>query len=249
MNRKLGEVIFDQEGVQVVVFSIENEANGLDIISTNQYLIINSNRGFLIDPGGMVLAQDLADAVGHFIPIENLEYIFFSHQDPDVLSSIEFWSMATPAKLLVPSVWERFISHFAILDFARVVPIEDEGVSLQFGTSPLQFIPAHFLHSPGNLTVYEHHSKILFSGDIGAAIFPPDKQMQYTTDFHSFKEFAQGFHQRYMAGNRACRRWVSLVQDLEIAMIAPQHGAIYKEKAVKEFLEWFSNLECGVDLL
>jgi flavorubredoxin len=32
-------------------------------------------------------------------------------------------------------------------------------------------------------------------------------------------------------------------------MIAPQHGPVYRGNAVKEFLAWFKDLQCGVDLM
>ena len=32
-------------------------------------------------------------------------------------------------------------------------------------------------------------------------------------------------------------------------MIAPQHGAIYTGESVAAFLDWLSNLRCGIDLL
>jgi len=31
--------------------------------------------------------------------------------------------------------------------------------------------------------------------------------------------------------------------------MAPQHGAIYEKNEFKEFLKWFDNLQCGIDLI
>ena len=53
-----------------------------------------------------------------------------------------------------------------------------------------------------------------------------------------------------MASNKACQKWVSLVENLEIEYIAPQHGAIIRGKQnVEKFLQWLKQLRCGVDLL
>ena len=52
-----------------------------------------------------------------------------------------------------------------------------------------------------------------------------------------------------MASNRAARLWVEAVSALDIQMIAPQHGPVYRGAAVPAFLEWFRELECGVDLM
>lgn len=41
-----------------------------------------------------------------------------------------------------------------------------------------------------------------------------------------------------------------MVRQLDIEMIAPQHGAILKGKdMVNKFIDWVENLETGVDLM
>lgn len=48
---------------------------------------------------------------------------------------------------------------------------------------------------------------------------------------------------------KAARYWVDAVSQLDVAMIAPQHGPIYRGRAVADFLDWFRQLECGIDLM
>jgi len=38
------------------------------------------------------------------------------------------------------------------------------------------------------------------------------------------------------------------VRQLDVQMIAPQHGAPMVGPAVREFIDWVERLECGVDL-
>ncbi len=52
-----------------------------------------------------------------------------------------------------------------------------------------------------------------------------------------------------MASNSIARRWAETVRALNPIMIAPQHGAIYKDEQVNNFLNWISNLKCGIDYL
>lgn len=41
-----------------------------------------------------------------------------------------------------------------------------------------------------------------------------------------------------------------MVRQLDIKMIVPQHGAIFKGRdIVNKFIEWVENLEIGVDLI
>ena len=53
------------------------------------------------------------------------------------------------------------------------------------------------------------------------------------------------FHQRWMPSNRAKNDWVNRVRHLDIEILAPQHGRIYKGDDVKRFLDWFEALEVG----
>ena len=39
------------------------------------------------------------------------------------------------------------------------------------------------------------------------------------------------------------------VRILNPAMLAPQHGAIYKDENVDKFLNWLGGLECGIDFI
>jgi len=60
----------------------------------------------------------------------------------------------------------------------------------------------------------------------------------------------EGFHRRYMTGNRAMSLWADMARKLDIEIIAPQHGALFRGKPmVKKFIDWSASLECGVDLM
>jgi flavorubredoxin len=117
---------------------------------------------------------------------------------------------------------------------------------LPLGSSELLVLPAHFLHSCGNFHLYDPVSKIFYSGDLGASIGTEAREV---ADFDAHLPHMEGFHKRYMAGNKALRAWVAMARKLEIETIAPQHGALFKGKAmVGRFLDWCEGLQCGMDL-
>ncbi len=226
----------------------EHEEKGL--VQTNQYLIIDRGKGVLLDPGGVSVLPRVMAAVSTYISPEDIEILFYTHQDPDVSSGISLWVKNTPAKAYISKLWIRFMPHFGSLDLDRIVPIEDHGGSVNLPSgAKIHFIPAHFLHSTGNFTLFDERSGILFSGDIGAAVFPEGERYVFVEDFDKHLPYMEGFHKRYMASRQACSLWVSLVERYEPKMIAPQHGAIFRGESVKRFLEWFRNLESGVDII
>ncbi len=238
--------LFDSGGHRNLMF---NELCSGEMIQANQHLIIHGKEAMLLDPGGhKVFSRLLAESSGAMAPA-SLTYLFFSHQDPDVVAAANGWLMATDAKALAPSLWMRFIPHFGIDDYAvkRMSGIPDEGMTVMLGGQPIEIIPAHYLHSPGNYHVYDPVAKILYSGDIGASV-----GIEYADvpNFADHLKYTEGFHRRYMASNRALREWVGRVRKLDIEIMAPQHGAQYRGKAmVAEFLAWAEQLACGVDLI
>jgi flavorubredoxin len=221
-------------------------------VQTNQYLIISRDKGILLDPGGIINFPHVNSIVASYISPEKVEVIIYSHQDPDVSSGIGLaLSTYKNAKAYVSRLWMRFAPHFGIdrEDLRRMLPVEDRGTRINIPTGYLELIPAHFLHSAGNFSVYDPQSKILFSGDIGASVMPDDNFYFEVKDFRSHIRYMEGFHKRYMKSQVATRKWVSMVRRLKVDIIAPQHGAIMRGKVAEEFLSWLENLRCGVDLI
>jgi flavorubredoxin len=141
------------------------------------------------------------------------------------------------------------MSHYGFMEMSRVMSLPDHGAKLNFGQEFLQFVPAHFLHSPGNFTVYDSKSKIIFSGDIGAAIVDSPEGYKKVESFEAHIEHLVGFHQRYMGSNKLCRAWVAQLKKLDISMIAPQHGFVFEGEDAQKFMNWLEALECGSDLI
>lgn len=218
-------------------------------IHANQHVIIHDSVGIILDPGGHKIFSKAFSETNACLQGGKLKYIFLSHQDPDIVAALNGWLMTTDAVAYTSSLWIRFIPHFGVDSMVqdRLKPIPDEGMSLDLNGVQLLLLPAHFLHSCGNIQLYDPVSKILYSGDLGAA---PERPYLEVEDFDSHAKLMEGFHQRYMASSQALKCWVKMVRELDIDIIAPQHGAWMKGKdMVSRFLTWCDNLQCGIDLL
>lgn len=215
------------------------------IIDTNQYIVITKNNALLMDPGGIELFSAMLSAVIKQVPANKITHIFASHQDPDIISSLGLWDQAIPsATLHSPWLWESFIRHFGMKSITYAA-IPDQGNSLRLDNINLDFIPAHYLHSSGNFNVYDSKAKILMSGDIGAALEVVDAPL-FVEDFNEHIGKMKMFHQRWMPSNKAKNDWVHRVRKLDIDMMCPQHGRIFKGDDVKRFLDWFEGLDVGI---
>lgn len=222
---------------------------GGEMVPTNQVLIHNGEEAILLDPGGHKVHYEVINEVSALVPINDLKYLFFSHQDPDIVAAANAWLMLTEAEAYISTLWLRFIPHFGVdeLMLPRLHGIADEGMRLPLGNSEVVFIPAHFLHSAGNFQVYDPLSKTLFSGDLGASIGPAYVNV---TDFEQHIPYMEGFHRRYMPSNRANRYWADMVRGLDIERIVPQHGAIFPTRELSaQFIDWIAESPGAVQIL
>lgn len=215
------------------------------IIDTNQYMVVTNDNALLMDPGGIELFSAMLTTVIKSVPVDKITHLFASHQDPDIISSLGLWDQVLEdATLHSPWIWEGFIRHFGMQNITYS-PIEDEGGRIQLDGVGLEFIPAHYLHSSGNFNVFDPASGILMSGDIGAAMDTDDAPL-FVDDFDAHIPRMKLFHQRWMPSNEAKQDWVNRVRELDVKMLCPQHGRIFRGDDVHRFLDWFEALEVGL---
>jgi len=215
------------------------------LIDTNEYLVINNGEGLLTDPGGSEIFHAVFAAICTEFDPHKICGLFASHQDPDIISSLGLWLDFNPElKCYLSWLWGSFIPHFGGND-TTFISIPDDGMEIRVGNLPLRAVPAHYLHSSGNFQLYDPQAKILFSGDVGAALMPQGEDDLFVTDFNKHIRFAEGFHRRWMGSTVARDDWCERAAKMEIDMLCPQHGAIYQGEDVMRFINWFAGLEVG----
>ncbi len=246
----MSHTLYDDGDHKVVLFTDLVKGDG---IQANQLYIENHHHSAIFDPGGALTYQPLHMAISKMASIKDLDFVIASHQDPDIITSMDKWLMYTEAKIVISKLWERFLPHLVPgylseqQEESRIIPIPDQGAIIKFGESSIKALPAHFLHSVGNFHFYDTTSKILFSGDMGASL-TESEHGKPVEDFEKHIKKMIGFHQRYMVSNKACKLWANMVRELDVQMMVPQHGRPFEgPEMVNNFLDWISDLECGVD--
>jgi len=225
----------------------QDPAKPENIIDTNQIVICSGNDTVLLDPGGMEIFPNFLAALTEKVSIESIKHIFLSHQDPDIGSSLSLWRRICndDVKIYLPWMWASFVAHFDVE--STLISVPDEGMTMRLSNGrALDMIPAHFLHSPGNLHMYDPRANILFSGDIGAALMPTAARKGFFVEkFDLHTQYMEGFHQRWLGYADARDAWISQIRRLAPAMIVPQHGLCFKDDNVGAFLDWLGDLEIG----
>lgn len=250
-NLGVGHILF--QGGEHTVRLFTDLVTG-DGIQANQLFISHGHHSALFDPGGNLTYQPLHTAISRITSIRELDYVMATHQDPDIITSLDKWLMYTDAKIVISKLWQRFLPHLvpgyiSEKSEGRIIAIPDQGMELEFGDNVIKALPAHFLHSVGNFHFYDPVSRILFSGDVGASL-TDSEHGRGVQDFDRHIKKMVGFHERYMVSRKACHLWANMIRRLDVVMIVPQHGRPFiGYKMVNKFLDWIENLNCGVDLI
>jgi flavorubredoxin len=223
--------------------------DGGEAVQSNQFLLINQQHSAILDPGGNLAYNELYMGLVAHCPPHQLDLLLASHADPDIIASLDRWMTASPAKVYISTVWERFVPHFCKpgKTAGRIVGIPDSGMRIPLGTNELVALPAHFLHAEGNFQFWDPVSRILFSGDLGTSIGADPRRE--VTSLRPHLPFMEAFHRRYMVSRKVLRLWARMVAPLGIRKIVPQHGAVIAGEAVREFIDWVQGLDCGIDLV
>ncbi|HTY99929.1 MAG TPA: MBL fold metallo-hydrolase, partial [Rhodocyclaceae bacterium] len=85
------------------------------VIDTNEFLIASGQNGMLLDPGGAEIFPAVLSALSKEFDPTCIDYIFASHQDPDIASSLALWlEVSTGLKCLVSWLWGNFMPHYGV---------------------------------------------------------------------------------------------------------------------------------------
>ncbi len=219
-----------------------------EALRSNIYLIKDKREGIIIDCGSREEFQETIKRIKQVMPITYITKVFANHQDPDVTSAMVDWLELNPNIEIITSPNTNVLIKHYMTDGKEYKYFNTEtnpSLTLSSG-AVLEFIPSPFMHSPGAVTIYNRHTKTLFSGDIWAAI-SLEWKLLLEDDFNEHKEHMDFFHQGYIASNKVARNFLINFKDREVTNIMPQHGSIIAQENVNKAFAYLKNLKCGMD--
>jgi flavorubredoxin/nanoRNase/pAp phosphatase (c-di-AMP/oligoRNAs hydrolase) len=218
-----------------------------NLADTNQVLIVDDGQAMLVDPGGFETFPSVLAALTERVPVEAVKRIFLSRQDPDVASSVPLWLRVCSGgvDVVTSQLWQDVVTH---LDAGcSVTPIPDEGMDIPVGANvSVSALAAHYLPSPGGFHLYDAEARALYTGAVGSAMPPPEGWNGYVVqDFDAHAELMRDWHQRWMPSDAARDAWLSKVASLDLDLLVPQRGMVFKGDNVARFIDWFAGLRLG----
>jgi len=208
------------------------------------YFIENGDESILIDPGSMLEFEAVMEKVSQVTDLKNIKYIILHHQDPDLCAAvpeIEKRINRNDLEIITHSRMTVLIKHYQVTSKYYEIDKKNLKISLKSGLE-LQFLTTPYCHSPGAFVTYEPKSKVLFSSDIFGGL---EESWNFYAKENYFEQ-AKAFHATYMPSKDIFNYALRKIEQLDINLIAPQHGSIIERKYVYNLIEDMKNLECGL---
>jgi len=220
-------------------YSIHNGA------TYNAYLIIDEKIA-LIDTVMAPFANELLDRISEVVDPADIDYVISNHVEMDHSGAIPAVMMAAKNAVLVtsdPNGLKGLIAHYgASYQYHEV----KAGDILSLGKRTLTFVATPMLHWPDNMVTYCPEEKILFSNDAFGQHYISNKNFDDEGDISEILYETKNYYANILMpfGSQA-KKALSVVEGLDLDMIAPSHGVIWRSY-VKQVLEAYHTYTDGV---
>jgi len=216
----------------VVLIPLPQETN------YNAYLVKGEEKTALIDTVNPGFEKEFENKINMISNLEKLDYLIMNHAEPDHASAIRYiMDMAPKAVFVTTDKGVKMASLYHELPEARVKVVAD-GDSLDLGGKTLRFIEAPWLHWPETMFTYLPEDKVLFPCDFFGA---HTAQGVYDEDIEDLIPLAKRYYGEIMMPfGKPGAKALEKIKDLDIKIIAPSHGPIYKnpQRILEPYAKW-----------
>ncbi len=205
----------------------------------NAYLIRGSDRVALLDTVDPAMAHVL---LGYLEQVPRIDYVVSHHAEQDHSGSLPRVLERYPEArvLCTPQAKALLMDHLGIPE-ERIQTVAD-GETVSLGDRTLQFIHTPWVHWPETMVTYLPEERILFTCDwLGSHLATSDL---YVTDEGKVYEAAKRYYAEIMMPfRRIIQHNLAKIADLDIGMIAPSHGPIYRrpEMILQAYRDWVAD--------
>lgn len=206
--------------------------------SYNAYFVKGEEKTALIDTVNPGFEKELHEKINMISNLEKLDYLIMNHAEPDHASAIRYIMDRAPNSVLVTTdEGVKMASLYHNLPEARIKIIA-EGDSLDLGGKTLHFIEAPWLHWPETMFTYLPEDKVLFPCDFFGA---HTAQGIYDEELEDLIPLAKRYYGEIMMPfGKMGAKALEKIKNLDIKIIAPSHGPIYKnpQRILEPYAKW-----------
>ena len=206
-------------------------------ITYNAYLIMDE-KITLIDTCKATFADELVQRISQVVDPAKIDVVITNHVEMDHSGSLPVIHKIAPNAEIYASAGagvNELRAHFGI----EATPVKT-GDTLCIGERTLSFVTTPMVHWPDNMVTYSDVDKILFSNDAFGQHFASSKRFDDEVGLPEVLAQAKKYYANIvMPYSRHVVRALDALGGLDIDMIAPSHGVIWRSH-VAEILETYA---------
>ncbi len=209
----------------------------------NAYLIMDE-KITLIDTVKYYLYDEMIERISKVVDPSKIDIIISNHVEMDHSGGLPRLMELCPNATLItsPNGAKGLETHYKKHWNYKIMKTGD---SIQLGKTSLQFILEQMVHWPDNMACYMPQTKILFSNDaFGQHLATSERfDSQYPLDIIML-EAKKYYANIVLPYDTQTQKVLDAVSTLDIAMIAPSHGIIWKDHVgaiVTQYNNWAAN--------
>ena len=210
----------------------------------NAYLIVDEKIA-LIDTCKAPFAEDLIARIADIVDPASIDYLVSLHGEMDHSGSLPALLDVAPGATVVtgaPKGADILRAHYG--DDLPVQAVKTGDV-LDLGKRSLSFVQTPMVHWPDNMVAYDAFDRILFSNDAFGQHLATSKRFDDEVGLPEVLVQAQKYYANIvMPYGRQVAKALGALEGLDIALIAPAHGVIWRSH-VAEILEAYRAWSSG----
>ena len=207
----------------------------------NSYIVLDEKTA-VIDAVKAPYVDDLLRKIQAHTSLDKIDYLVVNHAEPDHSGGIPGVMKACPnAKVVCSAKCRKALEmHYDTADWE--FEIVKTGGSISLGSRTLQFVETPMVHWPESMFTYVPEEKLLFSMDAFGQHYASAARF----DDHECREVLLHEAKTYFANivmlyARPIRNTMQAAASLDIEMIAPSHGVIWRKhvaEILKAYTDW-----------
>ena len=208
-------------------------------ITYNAYLIMDE-KITLIDTCKATFSNELVQRISQVVDPSKIDVVITNHVEMDHSGSLPVIHKIAPNAQIYASAGagvNEVRAHFGI----EATPVKS-GDTLNIGERTLTFVTTPMVHWPDNMVTYSDVDQILFSNDAFGQHYATTKRFDDENDLCEIMKQAKKYYANIVwpYGMQA-HKALEAVKGLELKMIAPSHGCIWRshiDKILEKYEAW-----------